>query len=299
MRRLGAAEGLILLLAAAALGSLVTAVLIGAHPLAEAPARVSSAGRLCLRLLTAGGETGLAAAALALGILLVHAAAAALAFGRGQRGRERLRLALSALPEAEPPAELARALERVGLGSRVTLVESEEPFAFTLGLLRPRVYLSTAAARRLTVQELEAVLWHERRHAEARDPLRMQVLAVLRAAFGYLPALRYLSQHFLRSREYEADDEALRRTGNPDALLGALWKLSLPRAKASPEAAAGYGGFAGERMARLLPGAEVPPQGASRGLLAAGAVTLLLLALLPALSLLATEADHLLAACIA
>lgn len=295
MKRTVGAGHLIVLLTAASLASLIAALAIGAHPFAEASAGISAAGRLCARLLTAGRTSALLATSLAAAALAVHLLAAALALGRGWRKREHLRLLLSALPQVPPGDGLSRALERAGLAERVVLVQSPEPFAFTMGLLKARVYLSTEAVRRLSGEELEAVLWHERRHLEARDPLKLHLLSAVHGAFGYLPALPYLSELFLRRREFEADDEALRRAGSVKALLGALVKLGRP---APPAPAVGYGGFAAERIARLLAGPEGPAgRGWARALTLALS-SLALLAVLPALSLLLTEAGHLIPSCL-
>ena len=205
MSRARNAERLILGLAIASLASLLVALAVGVHPFAETPTDFSAATRFCVRLLTAGGIAGLFTTSLIAGLLAAQLTVVVIAFVRGQRKLGRLRLALSALPEVRPTAPLRRALERVGLTNRVVVVDSPEPFAFTMGFLDARVYVSTETLRRLTMAELEAVLWHEKHHLEARDPLKLQLLSAIRAAFGYVPALHYLSRLVSRSREYDAE----------------------------------------------------------------------------------------------
>src|SRR5262249_50433237 len=61
-------------------------------------------------------------------------------------------------------------------GCRVLPVE--EPQAFVLGMLKPRVYLSQGLLETLSPDDLRLVLAHEKAHARRRDPLRRFVAAV-------------------------------------------------------------------------------------------------------------------------
>ncbi|MGH2783201.1 MAG: hypothetical protein ACRDLA_17685, partial [Thermoleophilaceae bacterium] len=63
-------------------------------------------------------------------------------------------------------------------GTRVTVFDSRRPQAFCAGFLRPRIYLSTAAAA-LPGGHLEAIVAHERHHRRRRDPLRLLVARTL------------------------------------------------------------------------------------------------------------------------
>ena len=84
-------------------------------------------------------------------------------------------------------------------GVRVVLVCDPRPLVFCAGLLRPRIYLSDGARRRLEPRALRAVLAHEAHHARRRDPLRLLVCGRLGACRGS-PALRGTRRRWRSSR---------------------------------------------------------------------------------------------------
>lgn len=99
--------------------------------------------------------------------------------------------------------------------------ECSEPQAFSAGLLRPRIYLSTGAIAALTSSELGAVLAHETHHVRARDPLRLFVVRVVSDALFFLPAARKIADGHGALAELAADGTAL-RNGGPQPLASAL-----------------------------------------------------------------------------
>ncbi len=131
------------------------------------------------------------------------------------------------------------------------------PLVFTTGLLHPTVHLSEELARRLTDEELQAVLLHELAHIERKDhfvtawlrPSSMVAAAVIFEAFtlswffqpgsmhfGSLPAkllllssailLLSLRHCFVRPLEYlretDCDDRAVLSGADPLALASAI-----------------------------------------------------------------------------
>jgi hypothetical protein len=108
-------------------------------------------------------------------------------------------------------------------GTSVVVFEHRSALAFCAGLLRPRVYLSTATLRTLTSDELEAVVAHERHHARQRDPLRVFVAGVLSDGLFFVPALRKLGDRYAALAELAADRAAVQRHGgDPGPLASAL-----------------------------------------------------------------------------
>lgn len=94
-------------------------------------------------------------------------------------------------------------------GTRVAVFDSTRPQAFCAGFLRPRIYLSTAAAA-LPGEHLEAIVTHERHHLRRRDPLRLLVARTLSEALFFLPALRRLTTRYGALTELAADEAAVR-----------------------------------------------------------------------------------------
>lgn len=104
----------------------------------------------------------------------------------------------------------------------VQLVEDDRPLAFCQGLLRPRIYVSSGTLSALAPAEIEALLAHERHHAQRRDPLRLAVARVLGGALFFLPVLPRLLERYADEAELAADEAALRDGQDVAALAAAL-----------------------------------------------------------------------------
>ena len=100
--------------------------------------------------------------------------------------------------------------------------EHPAPQAFCAGLLRPAVYISTAAVEQLGDEELAAVLAHEAHHARLRDPLRVMFARVLSDALFFLPGVRQLGARYGALAEVAADRAAVRAIGDRAPLAAAL-----------------------------------------------------------------------------
>jgi hypothetical protein len=111
----------------------------------------------------------------------------------------------------------------------VFVIDDDRPQAFCAGLLRPRVYFTSAALARLDEAAVAAVLAHERHHARSRDPLRLAASRVLAQALFFLPSLRRLAQRRMLFAELGADESAIRaKPGNRSALARAMLSFAEP-----------------------------------------------------------------------
>lgn len=118
----------------------------------------------------------------------------------------------------------------VRLGSprcRVLLRVYDRPQAFTSGVFRPTVLLSTWMVEHLDRREVEAVLAHELGHAARRDYLVIWLATVLRDAFFYVPASWAAYRQLQREKEFACDDTVVGMTRRPLALASALAKVLL------------------------------------------------------------------------
>ncbi|MDQ3557389.1 MAG: M56 family metallopeptidase, partial [Gemmatimonadota bacterium] len=137
------------------------------------------------------------------------------------------RRALGALQAAAPEPGDAFWEAAVAGGAEpraVRVVDGLPSPAFTVGWLRPRLYVARELAGRLSPGELAAVLAHEGAHAVRRDPLRLSALRFLTCTLFWLPALRGLAEDVADEAEIQADDVAA-RTG-PLALASAILALA-------------------------------------------------------------------------
>lgn len=109
------------------------------------------------------------------------------------------------------------------------MIDDEQPQALCAGLLRPCVYVSTGALRLLDNAGLDAVLAHERHHANRRDPLRLATGRVLARALFIVPGLAQLIQRQQTLAEFSADESAVNAApANRSGLAAAMLNFSDP-----------------------------------------------------------------------
>ena len=118
-----------------------------------------------------------------------------------------------------------RSLRRLGTrvvdGREIVVVRGAGSVAFCAGLLRPRIFVSQGALRRLAPEELRAVVAHEGHHAERHDPLRLLIGRALTCSLR-LPVVGALGRRQVVLAELAADAAAVRSLGSAAPLAGAL-----------------------------------------------------------------------------
>jgi Zn-dependent protease with chaperone function len=123
------------------------------------------------------------------------------------------------------PSSVIVAATGLGLDGRIDVVADERPFSFCYWFVRPRICLSTGLVERLDPDELRAVLYHERYHLRQRDPLRQVVARYFAAGLYVVPVVDELLAFHTLQKEIEADQEAVRASGDVRSLASALYKL--------------------------------------------------------------------------
>jgi BlaR1 peptidase M56 len=137
--------------------------------------------------------------------------------------------ALAALPRAPKPESLVAAAQCAGI-TRLCCLAGTDRTAFCAGLLRPRVYVTTAIAK-LGASELAAVLAHEAAHARRRDPLRRLLTRAAADVMFWFPLLRWWLHRHVENTELRADKAAIAHAGRQGlaaALLAAAAQPPLP-----------------------------------------------------------------------
>lgn len=195
---------------------------------------------------------------------------------RSAAGTRRWLLPLSIL-SCEPTGRLKRLSQRIQVPGPVMLVDLARPLAFTTGVLRPAIWLSSGLLDTLDDDELEAVLRHEAHHVMARDPLKILIVRCLSRALFFVPVARDLSDAYGAAKETAADAHATRAMGDPLPLVRALRKLLTAGWVPVPGAAiSGERGIVEVRLHALLDPAHALPLFAVKRL----GLSLLLFALL-------------------
>ncbi|RMB80805.1 M56 family metallopeptidase [Streptomyces shenzhenensis] len=167
----------------------------------------------------AATAVALASAGLWSGAMLVREVLRA----RSRRRRRRTELLVRAplLPGEEPA------------GGRLVVLEGERPGAWWLPGAAPQLIVTTAALRRLTGRQLDAVLAHEQGHAQARHDWLLHCSGALAGGFPQVPVFAAFRDEMHRLVELAADDMASRRFGRLTTAL-ALVELNEDRGVFGP-----------------------------------------------------------------
>lgn len=110
--------------------------------------------------------------------------------------------------------------------AELSIIRSPDPVAMTIGLVNPRVVLSTGLIGMLDPNELDAVMAHERCHLQRRDPKALFFLSLMRKVFWYVPLMKWLHEKYALAIEIMADRAAMSSTSGISDLGGALLKLA-------------------------------------------------------------------------
>ena len=129
-------------------------------------------------------------------------------------------------------------------GVPLTVFAHDRPEAFCAGLLKPRVYLSSAALQTAEDGRLAAVIEHESHHYRCRDPLRILIVHVLSDCLFFLPVMRHLRERYRTLAELAADEAAMSDGAHRRSLAAALLSFA--------ESPTGVVGIAPERVDHLL-----------------------------------------------
>lgn len=137
-------------------------------------------------------------------------------------------------------------------------VRAARPFAFTAGLLRPSIFVSTGLRDALAPEELAIVIAHERAHVRRRDALTVRAAAWLSAL--HLPALRREILSELRAACEQACDEDAACGGDRLRVAATIVQVARLQGDAAPWPSLAFGdGDVGTRVAALLaPAIEEP-----------------------------------------
>src|SRR5690606_30185344 len=98
------------------------------------------------------------------------------------------------------------------------LADSPTP-AFTIGWLRPIIFVAEEATGLFTPDQLAAVLEHEQAHVQRRDPLRLSILRFLSCMLYWLPVVRRLATDLADDVELLADQASTKPVVLASAIL--------------------------------------------------------------------------------
>jgi len=156
-------------------------------------------------------------------------------------------------------ARLANGIARLAPARRRLIVtDSEKPGAFLLGILQPRIVLTTGLIRKLSPAERRAVVRHEIAHARAGDLARRLVLALMMST-QFPPTRRRLIHHWSQAAEERADD-AVAASGKGLDLASALIRILRDGAPERATDAHAIGANSADVARRVKRLADRPPE---------------------------------------
>lgn len=185
-----------------------------------------------------------------------------------------------------------RPLGIAGAGMPAYAIDVPFPLVAVLGVLRPRLFISTCVLRGCSGAELDAIIAHERRHVSAFDNAVRLLMDAAPDALGFTRASASLASAWHHAAEHRADDAAARRLDLASALVRVARLAGGARAGVLPASSLYRGEAIEERVKRLI---GTPPDAANRGVtrgLAAAAAALAMLIVAAALSPRASEIAH-------
>jgi Zn-dependent protease with chaperone function len=138
-----------------------------------------------------------------------------------------------------------------GPGESVIVVEPEVMLA-AAGVRKARVIVSAGALLALDEGELNAGIEHERGHIKRRHSYVSAVARVLYAVARGLPGTSRVQEQLTFYLERDADEYAIKRTGDPLALAAAICKSKQSLPALSSVAFATLAGAGAPRRLRLL-----------------------------------------------
>jgi Zn-dependent protease with chaperone function len=108
---------------------------------------------------------------------------------------------------------------------KATIFEDPRPLAFTAGLLRPRIFLSTKLLENLDEEELRVVVLHESHHQRSKDPLKSLAVSFVSDFLFFLPVSKFLKKAYWLESETAADARSVEPREDPLAIVGLLLKV--------------------------------------------------------------------------
>jgi beta-lactamase regulating signal transducer with metallopeptidase domain len=99
-------------------------------------------------------------------------------------------------------------------------------------------------ATRLTPEQLEALVLHEKYHMVNCDPLRILIGRLVVSALFFIPTLKDVFKRYLIEKEVAADQSAVFYQGHSHGIAGSLYKML----RETPLAAGRSMAYAGEAL---------------------------------------------------
>lgn len=131
----------------------------------------------------------------------------------------------SLIPVSPYPKLIGSLAEKYSLQNKIIIFDNSRLMAFCLGILHPKIYLSSNVLKNMSNSEIEAIILHERQHVIGKDNLLMLFLNLIKTAFFFFPIVTDFVNNLEIQREIKADQSVVRETGRKINIISALRKI--------------------------------------------------------------------------
>lgn len=104
----------------------------------------------------------------------------------------------------------------------VVVVRNNKLTAYTIGLFKPKIIVSSALIAKSSHEQLEAVVLHELHHLRSRHLLWLLLSKLISSLFFFIPLVEYLAQQLKTEFELAADAFVVEKQKTRDHLCGSL-----------------------------------------------------------------------------
>ncbi|MEF3310892.1 M56 family metallopeptidase [Paenibacillus sp. GYB004] len=110
--------------------------------------------------------------------------------------------------------------------TRFLVVQDDSFIALTIGMLRPKIIVSSGLLGMFSEQETKSILLHEWHHYRNYDPLKIFITTVISDGMGYIPIIRASVRYYKTWSELLADRFVIKKMDSVYDLANVLLRLS-------------------------------------------------------------------------
>jgi len=115
--------------------------------------------------------------------------------------------------------------KKCAVEGKIKIFSHNNPIAFCLGIINPKIYLADRLIEIMTPLEIETIILHEKQHLNHNDNYCLLLAQILKNAFFFLPIVGELINWIRIQKEIAVDRMVIQELGNNNSVLSALRKV--------------------------------------------------------------------------
>lgn len=126
-----------------------------------------------------------------------------------------------------PPHIILSIIKKYDLENKIVVYKSEQPSAFCIGIVRPKIFISSGMVQLLNKTEIEAVILHEEYHLRHKNNVMLFIFNTFSYILFFFPLIKDLKKQYEIYEEIEADKHAYTYLNGNAPIINSLKKLLL------------------------------------------------------------------------